>query len=459
MKSTVLTRRGALKCSLAWAGAAVWTHRAPRALGFTNANARPRVAAIGTGSRWCQRATGIDGPHGSAPSFVPFGDYVAVCDVDADRLGLAVDVVQEWTGKAPDAYGDYRRVIDRNDVDVVQISTPDHWHAKIAIEAMLAGKDVYCEKPMTLTIDEGRLMCEVCRKTGRVVQIGTQQRSDESFLTALAIIRDGRIGTIKKATCAIGGGPTSPVIPQVAAPKNLDWNQWLGPAPDAGYRYLAGDNGETQSWSRCHYEFRWWYEYSGGKLTDWGAHHVDIATWAMEKGATGPTLIEPLAVKHPVPFSAGFPTDDTQYNTATEFLIKATFADGMELEIRHDGDNGILFEGTEGRLFVNRGKVAGAAVDDLANRPLPDGALRAVYKGKEPTDHFRNFFDAVVDRSEPISDVHSHHRALTTCHLAGIAARLGRTIRWSPTAEKIVDDPQAQSFVSRAPRNGFETEV
>jgi hypothetical protein len=179
----------------------------------------------------------------------------------------------------------------------------------------------------------------------------------------------------------------------------------------------------------------------------------------MEKGATGPTLVEPLMVKHPVPFSDGFPTDDSQYNTAAEFLIQATFADGMQLEIRHDGDNGILFEGSEGRLFVNRGKVTGAAVDDLAKRPLPEGALNAVYKGKEPTDHFRNFFDAVVDRSEPISDVSSHHRALTTCHLAGIAARLGRSIRWSPEEEQVLDDPQAQSFVARTPREGFQTEV
>ena len=459
MPKNTMNRRRALQCSLAWAGAAVWTHRAPRAEGFESANARPRMAAVGTGSRWCQRATGIDDAHGSAPSFVPYGDYVAVCDVDGDRRGLAGQLVKEWTCRAPEVYADYRQVIDRDDVDIVHISTPDHWHAKIAIEAMLSGKDVYCEKPMTLSIDEGRTMCAVCRRTGRVVQIGTQQRSDMPFLTAIALIRDGRIGSIKKATCSIGGGPTSPELPKTPAPTNLDWNQWLGPAPLADYRYLAGENGETSSWSRCHYEFRWWYEYSGGKLTDWGAHHVDIATWAMKKTETGPTLIEPIMVKHPVPFLDGLPTDASRYNTATEFQIKAKFADGTELEIRHDGDNGILFEGTEGRLFVNRGKVTGAAVDALANQPLPEGALDAVYKGRPPTDHFRNFFDAVVDRIEPVSDVYSHHRALTTCHLAGIAARIGRTIRWEPEAEKIIDDMQAQSFVSRTPRGGFETEM
>jgi predicted dehydrogenase len=451
-----INRRRLLQSSLAWAGAAVCVGRERRAIGFASANERPRLAAVGTGSRWCQKATGLDGPYGSAPDVRKYGDYVAVCDVDESRRELAAEIVKDWTGTAPDRVADYRSLIDRDDVDVLHISTPDHWHAKIAIEAMLAGKDVYCEKPMTLTIEEGRQMCDVCRRTGRIVQIGTQQRSNPHFIRAVAMIRDGRLGELKKATCGIGGGPTSPEIPRVAAPRNLDWNQWLGPAPLVPYRYLAGDNGETQSWSRCHYEFRWWYEYSGGKLTDWGAHHVDIATWAMGKTDTGPVLVDPVMVKHPVSFQDGFPTDDAHYNTATEFLIKATFADGQELELRHDRDNGILFEGTAGRIFVNRGRLSGQAVDELSSNPLPDGALESVYKNRPLVDHFRNFFEAAAARQEPISDVFSHHRALSTCHLAGIAARLGRPIRWDPRAETVVDDPQAQGFVAREPRRGFE---
>ncbi len=406
-----------------------------------------------------QKATGIDGPHGSAPSVRRFGDYVALCDADGDRREMAGKIVKEWSGTMPDRVADYRALIDRDDIDVIHISAPDHWHAKMAIEAMLAGKDIYCEKPMTLTIEEGRQMCDVCRQTGRVVQIGTQQRSGIDFIKAIALIRDGRIGKLKKATCGIGGAPTSPQIPQVAPPRNLDWNLWLGPAPKVPFRYLAGDHGETKSWSRCHYEFRWWYEYSGGKLTDWGAHHVDIATWAMGKTETGPVSVDPVMVKHPVPFQDGYPTDDSQYNTATRFLIKARFADGQELELRHDGDNGILFEGTEGRIFVNRGRLSGKAVRQLESNPLPAGALESVYKNRSLVDHFRNFFEAVVARKEPISDVCSHHRALTTCHLAGIAARLGRAIRWDPQTERILDDELAQQFVARENRRGFEVET
>lgn len=459
MPSHRITRRHALQSTLAWAGAAVWTSVAERASGFHSAGERPRVAAVGTGSRWNQKATGLDGPHGSAPDFRRYGDYVAVCDADAERIGRAADIVHGWTGTRPAMVEDYRAVIDRDDVDIVHISTPDHWHAKIAVEAMLAGKDVYCEKPMTLTIAEGRQMCDVTRQTGRVVQIGTQQRSGRQFITAVAMIRAGRIGKLKKVTCSIGGAPTSPALPAAQPPSSLNWNLWQGPVAARPFHYLAGPNGETQSWSRCHYEFRWWYEYSGGKLTDWGAHHVDIATWAMDKTETGPVTIQPEMVRHPVEFRDGYPTEANQYNTATEFLIRAGYEDGVELVIRHDLNNGILFEGTEGKIFVNRGRLTGRPVEDLVQNPLPDGALEQVYKNRPLTDHFRNFFEAARDGVEPVSDVFSHHRALSTCHLAGIAARLGRPLQWDPAAEQMADDSQAQTFVSRDVRHGFEIET
>ncbi len=375
-----LTRRRMLRCTLAWSGAAVLSSTAQRAHGFVAANERPRIAAIGTGSRWCQKATGIDGPYGSAPEMRKYGDYVAVCDADENRRTLAAGLVKEWTGIAADSTADYRSLLDRNDIDIVHISTPDHWHAKIAIEAMLADKDVYCEKPMTLTIDEGRKMVDVCRQTGRIVQIGTQQRSNPLFIRALAIIRDGRIGKLTKATCRVGGAPTSPSLPKAAVPKHLDWDLWQGPAAASDFRLLAGNTNETKNWSRAHYEFRWWYEYSGGKLTDWGAHHVDIATWALGKTDTGPVSVNPISVKHPVPLKDGYPTDDTQYNTATEFLIQTQFGDGTELEIRHDGDNGILFEGSEGRIFVNRGRLTGTAVEELQSKPLPAGRSKKSIK-------------------------------------------------------------------------------
>ncbi|MBM3967305.1 MAG: Gfo/Idh/MocA family oxidoreductase [Planctomycetes bacterium] len=457
MSPRPVSRRIVLKNAFNTTLATAIVCRTGRAESFRQANDRPTIGAIGTGSRWCQKATGINGPWGSAPDVKKFGDYVAVCDADRSRTERAASLVKEWHGVSPSEHSDYREVLDNPKIDIVHISTPDHWHAKIAIEAMLAGKDVYCEKPMTLTIPEGRELCDVCRKTGRIVQIGTQQRSEKQFIQAIALLRNGRLGKVTKATCRIGGAPTSPEIPIAEPPKDLDWNLWQGPVREAPFRYLAGDNGETKSWSRCHYEFRWWYEYSGGKLTDWGAHHVDIATWGLGLTKTGPTEVIPELVKHPVEFKDGYPVDASRYNTATEFLIRANFAQGIEIEIRHDGDNGILFEGTEGRLFVNRGRISGKPVEDLQSNPLPATAMEEAYKNRPLVDHFRNFFESARDRVEPISDVHSHHRALTTCHLAGIAARLNRPVTWDADREVIVGDEQAQRLLHREPRKGFET--
>ena len=453
--SAAISRRSLLQSTLAWAGASILV-QGNCSYGFRSSNDRPRVGAIGTGSRWFVKATGVDGPWGSAPEFKNFGDYVAVSDVDSTRRERAADLVKEWSSKKPTTHLEYREILDNKDIDIIHISTPDHWHAKIAIEAMLAGKDVYCEKPMTLTIAEGKQICEVVRKTGRIVQIGTQQRSDEQFVRAIALIQSGRLGKMKRATCSIGGAPVSPEIPVAEVPKTLDWNRWQGPVAEREFRFNPSNNGETKSWSRCHYEFRWWYEYSGGKLTDWGAHHVDIATWGLGKTETGPVSIDPVMVRHPVEFKDGYPVDITRYNTATEFRIICKFRDDIEIEIRHDQDNGILFEGTEGRIFVNRGKLTGAPVEELKTNPLPSSAMETAYKGGHLVDHFRNFFESVRDRKEPISDVFSHHRALSTCHLAGIAARLNRKITWDPSSESVVGDPQAQNFVAREYRKGFE---
>lgn len=451
------SRRNFLAGSAASLG--IVTLGSTRASGFVSANERPRVGVVGTGSRWDQRATIANGPYGLGKEFPKFSDIVAVCDVDAHRVERAKGLVKDWLKKEPKGYADYRAVIDREDIDIVHIVTPDHWHAKVAIEAMLAGKDVYCEKPMTLTIEEGKQICAVQKKTGRIMQVGTQQRSMKQIVTAIALIRAGRLGELKKVQCAIGGGPTSPKLEVTTPPKHLDWNRWVGPAPMSDYHYKAGARNEVKSWSRSHYEFRWWYEYSGGKLTDWGAHHVDIATWGMDKEDTGPISIDPVLVKHPVEFKDGYPVQRDQYNTATQFNIVCKYADGVELVIRHDTGNGILFEGTEGRIFVNRGRLTGKPVEDLKTKPLEESELVKVYKDRKLTDHLTNFFTAVQDRKEPISDVHSHHRALSTCHLAGIAARLGRKLKWNPIKEEMVGDNQAQSFVARQKRKGFEIEM
>ncbi|MEX2113944.1 MAG: Gfo/Idh/MocA family oxidoreductase [Pirellulales bacterium] len=387
-------------------------------------NERPLVGCIGTGDRW---------QGGIVGGVRHFGDIVAVCDVDKKHAEQG----KEKAGGKADVYEDYRKVLDRGDVELVTIVTPDHWHTKIAIEAMLAGKDVYCEKPLTLTIDEGKLICKVAKQTGRVFQVGTQQRSemDQRFLKAIAMIRDGRIGKVRRVTCAIGEAPTGGPFETMPVPPELNWEMWQGQTPLVDY---------TEK--RCHYEFRWWYEYSGGKMTDWGAHHVDIAQWGIGADHTGPISVEGTA-KHPNVANG--------YNTAVEFLVNCKFKDGTELIVRHDTDNGITFEGDDGKIFVSRGSLKGAPVEALADRPLPEDAIEKLYGGK-PTSHMANFIDCVKTRKQPISDVFTHHRSITTCHLANIAIRLGRKLNWDPDSEQIVGDSEAQSWQSREQRKGYE---
>lgn len=457
------TRRSFLKqaslAGLASASLPYWFAPSSMANPFRSPNARPVLGCIGTGDRW----------DSVGPAAMNFSDCVAVCDVDTAHVekGKATALSKQSKAGAErtvDMYEDYRKLLDRKDVEVVTIVTPDHWHSKIAIEALRAGKDVYCEKPLTLTIEEGKQIRKVLDETGRVFQVGTQQRSEMGlrFLHAVALVREGRIGELKTVTCAIGGAPSSGPLNVADVPKGLNWDMWLGQAPMTEYRFK--DTGSKYGNSRCHYEFRWWYEYSGGKMTDWGAHHVDIAAWAFNLENTGPVKVEPVMAKHPVPFKDGLPTDPSQYNTATNFHVTATFKNGSVLHIRDAADdlgfdNGLMLEGTEGRIFVNRGKLTGAAVDSMKDKPLKEETLKALYKGKEPGNHMKNFFECIADRTQPISDVHSHHRAMTVCHLANIAIRLDRTIQWDPETEQIVNDPAAAMWQAREQRKGYEIQV
>lgn len=424
----------------------------------------PKTLAQETRSKNDRFAIGIIGAGGMANGNMnaaqDWVDIVAIADVDSGR---AEQMSAQRSGGKAAVYEDYRKVLERDDLDVIHIATPDHWHTKPLIEAMLAGKDVYCEKPLTLTIDEGKLIRRVQKETGRIVQVGTQQRSTfDLFVKAMAMVADGRVGRIQRVTAAIGGAPTSPVIPVADVPANLNWERWLGPAPKTEYRWIEPEKGRANT--NCHYEFRWWYEYSGGKLTDWGAHHVDIATWALQLNGQndGPLSVGGTA-KHPVDFENGKPVQIDRYNTATEFLLTAQFPGGTEMVIRHDTDNGVLIEGEKGRIFVNRGKLVGGPVDALKDDPLPEDAIPKVYKGlpmehNERKAHWATFLNCVKSRQEPISDVHSHMKMLNTCHLAGISARLGRSVKWDDKLEQIVGDDQANAMLARPYRNGYEIE-
>jgi predicted dehydrogenase len=390
-------------------------------------------------------------------------DVVAISDVDRGR---AESSNQSMSGGKANLYDDYRELLERDDIDVIHVATPDHWHTKPLIEAMLAGKDVYCEKPLTLTIDEGKLIRKVQKETGRIVQVGTQQRSTfHLFVKAMAIVAEGRVGKIQRVQAAIGGAPTSPAIPVADVPQQLNWDRWLGPAPEVAYRHLPGKNEKGRGNTNCHYEFRWWYEYSGGKLTDWGAHHVDICNWALKlNGQTeGPISIGGRS-EHPVEFKDGYPTQNDRYNTATNFLFNVAYPGGTEMIIRNDTDNGVLIEGEKGKIFVNRGKLVGKPVEDLADNPLPDDAISKVYKGLPMEDnerraHWASFLHCVRSRQEPISDVHTHMQMLNVCHLAGISARFGRELKWDDKLEQIVGDDEANSFLARPYRSGYEIEM
>ncbi len=452
------TRRDFLKIStLAAAGASMpyffSTQRSFAQDGEKSPNARLRLGCIGTGDRW--KAVG--------PDAMKFADCLAVADVDANHAAEGKQIAGEKNAKSGstaeiDVYEDYQKILERDDIDIVTIVTPDHWHSKIAIEALQAGKDVYCEKPLTLTIHEGKQIIKVLNETGRVMQVGTQQRSEmgQRFLQAIAMIRDGRIGKVQKVTCDIGGSSDSGEIPVADVPPGLNWEKWLGQAPLVDYRFKEGGRWGN---SRCHYEFRWWYEYSGGKMTDWGAHHVDIAQWAIDQQAPdqGPISIEPIMASHPVPYVNGMPQLDDRYNAATKFDVKVMFQNGVEMHIvtnSQDG-NGILFEGTEGRFHVSRGATKGAPVEALKENPLPEDALEKLYGGKI-SSHMQNFIECVGTRGKPISDVWTHHKAMTTCHLANIAIRLDEKLEWDPVSENVTNNETAKAMQKREQRKGYE---
>ena len=435
----------------------------------TSPNEQPVFAFIGAGIRF-HTALGRQATN--------FGPCAAVCDVDLLQAGRALQVVvdQHREHKRPidiDVSQDYRKVLDRKDIDAVFIATPDHWHTKIAIEAMQAGKDVYCEKPLTLTIHEGQQILQVMKQTGRVMQVGTQQRTeyDKRFAKAAAMVRGGRIGKIKRVTAATGGSPSCDSLPVVPVPAQLDWDKWLGPAPKVDYR--EGPLVDTEGWgagfplSRTHRYFRWFYEYSGGMMTDWGAHNVGVSLWALDKqhADIGLVKINPLEFAHPVPFVDGYPTQSDRFHTATTFKIQILFEDGIELMVRHSAEddlgfkNGVMFEGSEGRFLVNRGKLVGKPVEQLKENPLPEDALEKLYGTKVPVSHMDNFFDCVKTRATPASDVESHHRSISICHAMNIAMRLDRSLVYDPKQEKFVGDAQANTFLSREPRKGYEINV
>jgi myo-inositol 2-dehydrogenase / D-chiro-inositol 1-dehydrogenase len=375
-------------------------------------------------------------------------DIAAVCDVDQLHREEAAEMVLKRRGKRVGCYKDFREVLDHKDIDAVFVVTPDHWHALISIAAVEAGKDVYCEKPLTLTIDESKAVLAAARRYGAVFQTGSQQRSERRFRHACELVRNGKIGKVERVTTHIGDIDSGSWEQATTPPPNLDWNFWLGPAPYVPYTA-----------NRCHYQFRWFSDYSGGKMTDWGAHHNDIAQWGIGADGSGPIQVEGTGKFH----------ENGPHDVPGEFEVHYKYGPqhgNVELVCYSGGENGVNFIGSDGKVFVSRGRIelnlgdktysddhkkigAGENLDIFKEFPADSFATKLY----ESNHHHNNFFDCVASRKRPICDVEVGHRSVTVCHLGNIAIRLGRPLKWDPVKEDFVDDSVASRFVAKPMRS------
>jgi predicted dehydrogenase len=381
--------------------------------------------------------------RGDARNASRFGRVVALCDVDEARLG-------EAGGDYPQAkrHADFRQVMEQPGVDIVICGTVDHWHTLVSMAAVKAGKDVYCEKPLTLTIDEGKRLVQAVRDSNRILQTGSQQRSDARFRLACELVRNGRIGKVTHVTtflpAGLRGGPFAPS----EVPKGFNWDFWQGSTPAVDYVRERG-----------HFSFRYWYDYSGGTMTDWGAHHNDIALWGLGLDGSGPVKIEGKPLVEMIPGG---------YTATSEYNIEYTYANGVTHTCRSTPDDqitgqplkpdgqrhGVRFEGADGWIWVTRGAIE-ASDPDLLEAPLSSDAAR-LYRSD---DHMGNFFECVRTREQPICNVEVGHRSVSVCHLGVIAMRLGRPLAWDPEKEQFVGDNEANGWIAREMRKPWDYEM
>lgn len=400
---------------------------------------RVNVAMIGCGNQ----------SRADLPGMLRMADVqvVAVCDVNRGSNGYArpehflgreparEKVHEHYTAQSKSgtyqgcqAYADFRDVLAREDVDAVVVTLPDHWHALVTVLACQAGKDVYCQKPLSLTIHDGQQMVAAVREHNRILQTGSQYRSNGAVRQLCELVRNGRIGEVKKAIAIIdgSGAGAAPGWQAMPVPDGFDYDMWLGPAPEAPYHI-----------DRCLYRFRFHLDYSGGQVTNTGAHAIDIVQWALDMDGTGPVEFEELGSVWPEP---GY-----LYTTAMKTHFRARYANGIELECETRSPGfGARFEGTEGWIQFAGGKLQ-ASSDEILNAQLgPDEPRLPVSPG-----HYRNFIDCVKSREEPIEPVEAGHRTVSVCHLGNIAMRLQRKLQWDPQTERFVNDEQANTMLRR----------
>jgi predicted dehydrogenase len=395
-----------------------------------SSNDQPGIALVGCGGRG--RA---DGQAASK-----FGRMVAVCDVDDAQIAQAK---KAWP--AADTLKDFRKVMERKDVDIVVCGTVDHWHTFVSIAAMRAGKDVYCEKPLTLTIDEGKRLVKASRDTKRILQTGSQQRSDARFRLACELVRNRRIGKLKHIDVWLPSGRREGPFQVATPPPGFDFDFWLGQTPKVDYVK-----------ERTHQTFRYWWEYSGGTMTDWGAHHNDIALWGLGLERSGPTEIEakPLIEMIPGGFTAHSEYEvNYKYANGVTQACRSTNADNWSGGVvnKEGQRHGVKFVGADGWIWVTRGNIQ-ASDPELLNQELPASAER-LYASN---DHMGNFFDCVRSRKQPITEVEIGHRSVSVCHLGVLALRLGRKLKWDPAKEEFVRDKDANKWVARAQRKPWD---
>lgn len=391
--------------------------------------------AFGANERIVTGAIGVKNRGGKTQNLKDFRtSCVAVCDVDANVAAESAKYVASGGNKC-EIYTDYRQLLDRKDIDAVVISTPDHWHALMTIDACRAGKDVFCEKPLTLFVAEGRKMVQVARETGRIVQTGSQQRSDARFRQAAELIRNGALGKIQQVLVGIPKpNHAEKYVPDSTPPSDLDYDRWLGPAPERPYNV-----------NRVHYNFRFFWDYSGGQMTNFGAHHLDIAQWALGMDESGPISAEGTAT---------YPDDKRLCEVTKTCRVTLTYANGVQVIVgqqEKDIPGGCTFIGEKGRMFVDRGKIT-ASDPDLLKADLGSDAVR-LYVSK---NHPQNWLDCIKSRELPICDVEIGHRSASVCHLANMAVRLGRKVQWDPVKEQPIGDDEAAAMANRPYREPWK---